>query len=778
MRKNYLILYLILFSLPLFSQKYPIGTWNSYLPYAESKYVTQSDANVYFATELSIMIIDKTDLSITFWDKVNKLNDVGIALIKYNSFNDDLVVAYSNSNIDIIHKDGTITNVPDIQLNQKIRGDRAIKDIYFDKKDAYLSTSFGLTKLNLTKSEFVFTAFTPFKINMSALYNGFLYFASDSGMYRIKNFANAPFSNYNSWEKLNLKSSQNYFSKVLTIYENKLFLGVNDSVGYLNNNLEFVGIHSVPSQNLTYLTSEGKHLLTGYSCKDQSCGLSTFSIFDSNLNKLKTLKGDCVDIALYAIEDKKGTIWFSDAYRNFRYLKEGNTSCNLIRPLGQYFKEAANIVSDGNRLYVTTGGVDIAFFPKGNLNGFYSLLDGKWTVYNGDTYNNRGEFNKISNSGVNVDAYRVAISPFNGNVYVGSQFRGIVELKNDTVANLFDVAGTAIQGTVGDPGTRRIGGLDFDPDNNLWIVNTGALNPLKVFKKDRTWKNMLPLPNSYIFQIVVDSNNLKWMALNKSEPGILVYDNGKSIDDTNDDRIYKLNSNNSKLGTIEATTVLCLAVDLDGRVWAGTDNGVVYFDCGTNISQCKGTAPISVLDNIPEYLLKGQIINTIAVDGANRKWFGTNTGIFVVSPDGTEQISKFNANNSPLFDNIITALSIDKKTGLVWIGTEKGLMSYQSDATFGGVINEDKITVFPNPVRPDYDGPIAIKGLARDANVKITDLTGRIVFETKSNGGQAIWQGKDLNNNKVATGVYLVFATNTQSLDFTDAVTSKILFIK
>jgi hypothetical protein len=557
-----------------------------------------------------------------------------------------------------------------------------------------------------------------------------------------------------------------------------LFLGVNDSVGYLNNNLEFVGIHSVPSQNLTYLTSEGKHLLTGYSCKDQSCGLSTFSIFDSNLNKLKTLKGDCVDIALYAIEDKKGTIWFSDAYRNFRYLKEGNTSCNLIRPLGQYFKEAANIVSDGNRLYVTTGGVDIAFFPKGNLNGFYSLLDGKWTVYNGDTYNNRGEFNKISNSGVNVDAYRVAISPFNGNVYVGSQFRGIVELKNDTVANLFDVAGTAIQGTVGDPGTRRIGGLDFDPDNNLWIVNTGALNPLKVFKKDRTWKNMLPLPNSYIFQIVVDSNNLKWMALNKSEPGILVYDNGKSIDDTNDDRIYKLNSNNSKLGTIEATTVLCLAVDLDGRVWAGTDNGVVYFDCGTNISQCKGTAPISVLDNIPEYLLKGQIINTIAVDGANRKWFGTNTGIFVVSPDGTEQISKFNANNSPLFDNIITALSIDKKTGLVWIGTEKGLMSYQSDATFGGVINEDKITVFPNPVRPDYDGPIAIKGLARDANVKITDLTGRIVFETKSNGGQAIWQGKDLYNNKVATGVYLVFATNTQSLDFTDAVTSKILFIK
>ncbi len=778
MKKIAFLLFSILYLNSAYAQKFPIGTWNSYLPYTNSIYVTQSESTVYFATELSIIVLDKKDLSISYWDKLNKLNDVGISIIKYNRFSDDLIVAYTNSNIDVIHKDGSITNIPDIQLNQKIKGDRAIKDIYFDKNEAYLATGFGLVKLNLTKNEFVFTTFTPFKLNATTLFDGYIYFASDSGVYRIKNQINAPFSNYNSWQKLLFNTNQgaNYKSKVMTVFDNKLFLGIDDTICYLNDTLEYVSLYNVPQKKITFLTSEGTHLLIGYTCFDFAC-LNTLAIFDTKLSNIKSIVGDCVEFTRYAIEDKSNNIWLADLSRNIRYLS-ANGSCNKIKATTQYYKEAAHIVSDGKRMYATTGGVDIAFFPKFNKGGFYSLIDGQWTVNNDDFYNNKGEINKLYNTDAYIDAFRLAISPLNGNVYIGSQYRGIVELKNDTIANIFDENGTAIQGTVGDPGTRRIAGLEFDNDNNLWIVNTGAPNPLKVFKKDRTWKNLLPLPKSFLFQVVIDSNNLKWISLNKQEAGIIVYNHGKSIDDLSDDIIYKIGTDNSRLGDIKASSVLCMAVDLEGKVWVGTDNGVVYFDCGTNIAQCKGTAPISVLDNIPEYLLKGQIINAIAVDGANRKWFGTNTGIFVISPDGTEQINKFDSQNSPLFDNVISAIFVDKKTGLVWIGTEKGLMSYQSDATFGEEFNSSKVTVFPNPVRPDYNGPIAINGLARDANVKITDITGRIVYETKANGGQAIWQGNDLNNVKVGTGVYLVFATNTQSFDFTDAIATKILFIK
>jgi hypothetical protein len=166
----------------------------------------------------------------------------------------------------------------------------------------------------------------------------------------------------------------------------------------------------------------------------------------------------------------------------------------------------------------------------------------------------------------------------------------------------------------------------------------------------------------------------------------------------------------------------------------------------------------------------------IAVDGANRKWFGTTSGLFVTSADGREEIAKFNTDNSPLSSNNITALAI-RPNGEVFIGTDKGLMSYRSDATEGGTFNkpEDQILAFPNPVRPDYQGPIAVKGFARDANIKITDANGSIVFETKALGGQAIWDGKDFNGRRVSTGVYFVLATNTRNLDAPEAVVAKIL---
>ncbi|HNM27452.1 MAG TPA: regulator, partial [Saprospiraceae bacterium] len=152
-------------------------------------------------------------------------------------------------------------------------------------------------------------------------------------------------------------------------------------------------------------------------------------------------------------------------------------------------------------------------------------------------------------------------------------------------------------------------------------------------------------------------------------------------------------------------------------------------------------------------------------------------GIFVQSGSGEVQEARFTATNSPLFDNAITDIAINQSTGEAWIGTEKGLISVRAEATQGGAVNSDAPYAYPNPVRPDYDGPIAIYGLARDANVKITDISGNLVYEGKALGGQAIWNGRDYLGRRAASGVYLVFATSSETFDNPDAVIAKVVIL-
>jgi hypothetical protein len=258
----------------------------------------------------------------------------------------------------------------------------------------------------------------------------------------------------------------------------------------------------------------------------------------------------------------------------------------------------------------------------------------------------------------------------------------------------------------------------------------------------------------------------------------LVYDEGKDFDNLSDDRVRFLD-NGTLPKDLQNARVNCLAVDLDGRIWVGTSSGVAVYECGSDpfTSNCLGRLIVSDLGGIGEYLLKDKNVNAIVVDGANRKWFGTTNGIFVQSTDGREEIAKFNTENSPLLSDNVTALGIRAKTGEVFIGTAKGIMSYKSDAVAGGTFNRDTAYAYPNPVRPDYDGPISITGLARDALVKITDANGNIVFETRALGGQAIWNGQDFSGRRVSTGVYLVFVANTRNPEADDAVVTKILFI-
>ncbi|MEO7174817.1 MAG: T9SS type A sorting domain-containing protein, partial [Saprospiraceae bacterium] len=307
--------------------------------------------------------------------------------------------------------------------------------------------------------------------------------------------------------------------------------------------------------------------------------------------------------------------------------------------------------------------------------------------------------------------------------------------------------------------------------------NFAAPRPISVRKADGSWQSFKPVTQTNLFQVVVDQQDNKWFIVQGNSGGVMVFNEGDDFNSTTDDKVRFINTGNSVL---TSNTINCLTVDLDGAVWIGTDAGPFVFECGSNVfdSSCKGSQRRVVEGGIPALLLDGEDIRTIAVDGGNRKWFGSTTGVYVQSASGEQQIHKFTTDNSPLFDNTIQKIGINNKNGEVFIATDKGMVSYKGEATEGGIFHIDaNILVYPNPVKPDYDGPIAIKGLASNSNVKITDITGRLVFETKAVGGQAIWYGSDLSGKRAASGVYLVFSTAELLIDKPDAAIAKILFI-
>jgi hypothetical protein len=213
-------------------------------------------------------------------------------------------------------------------------------------------------------------------------------------------------------------------------------------------------------------------------------------------------------------------------------------------------------------------------------------------------------------------------------------------------------------------------------------------------------------------------------------------------------------------GNLPSNSVKSLAIDRDGQMWVGTDKGVVVFDNPNAVFNGKNfDAYTPVFER--RRLLGNETVTSIAIDGGNRKWMGTRNGIFLFNPDGTELVSNFNEKNSPLPSSEISYITAEPNTGEVYIRTPKGMVSYRGTATEGSLKQDESgVKVFPNPVRPDFEGQIGIEGLVENAFVKITDIAGNLVFETRANGGTAVWNGNTLSGGRVETGIYLIFSSN------------------
>lgn len=754
------------------AQEFPplrLGEWREHLPWRQAVSVTQSDSKVYFATEWAVVEIEKSDRMPRFFSKVNGLSDAGVDLVRYHRPSGRLFIVYRNSNLDLLNpRTDEVVNLPFISRNFNIQGDRQIYDVSFDNNFAYLSCGFGLVKFDMDRDLAVYTTFTNRPIYASKIFQGNIYMAAADGMYSIPLSDPLP-ANFERWSAVSGNGMPDGVSITdMAVAFGKLYFGSGRTL-YAFDGAQTQQVYTHPSMDLLYLSAEGAGMMAAF--KKGFQGVVQYLRPDGALEEIQD---PCGAIGpLDGIEDGDRRFWLADGTEDFRFYDHQTGQCTRFSFNSPHNHKVSEIVLDpkGNT-YIATPGPPATLGPPFIQDGVYARRDGIWERWAGATIPAilDDEFSY-------VDLWRAAAHPTQDRVFFGSWVGGLLEFEEGKYKRRYTKANSILQ-NAGAAGLNRtaIGGLAFDADNNLWISNYSAASPIAVLKNDGTLRNFSGAPSLNLTQLAIDRQGYKWFVVGLSG-GLVVYDSGRNIDDPADDRYRLINSGNSALPT---NTVNYVAVDLDGDVWVGTRQGVVTFECGANVFEpsCNGRRRILAVDDFNGYLLETEDVRCIAVDGANRKWFGTTNGVFVLSPDTRIQEANYTTANSPLLDNTINSIAIDPKTGEVWIGTERGVQSLREEATLGGRVNNPGAYAYPNPVRPDYDGPIAIYGLARDAFIKITDIAGNLVHEGRARGGQAVWDGRDYTGRRAASGVYMIFASSVAAFDTPDAIVVKLVLLR
>jgi len=756
-----------------------IGQWRDHLSYKKGISVTQNDSLIYCATESGIFSLNKYDNAIERLSKISGLSDVGVNTIRYNDYNSTLLIAYKNANIDLV-SDNTIYNISDIK-RAIITGVKTLNNIHFKNELAYLACGFGIVVLDMDKREIKDTYYIGVNggyINIRDITSdaNYLYAATDSGVYRAS-FSSSNLADYNSWST---------FSSL--------------SKGKYNTLVSFAG-----------------KIYTNYSAPS-TAPWPADTIYEYDGNQWKNfVKPDTAFYPIHKLDtgyDRLliSNVWGTDIYNSTQaYIGRINifTTGFDINPYQSIIdKNNPDMywIADNNNGLIKSykiGSGSEAFAPNGpNTSGVYSMdmVEDELWVARGDrseiwigTYNSAEAYNfshetwastKSGAGGIAAldsiyDIVTVSIDPANKeHVYLGSLGAGIIELNNGTLTKLWNETNSSLQSR-GDASFHWVGvfGMTHDKSGNLWATNSYATNPLSVRKTDGTWQSfnfsgIVTTPT--ISQVLITQSNQKWMVLPRGG-GLLVFnENGTWA--TNDDSKKKLLSGEGN-GNLPTNEITCLAEDKDGEIWVGTNKGIAVFFCADQVFSASGCEAQQIYieqDGHTQILLETEVVTTIVIDGANRKWMGTqNSGAYLMSEDGTTEVKHFTAENSPLLSNEVRSIAINPKTGEVFFGTTEGIISYRNDAT-EGIEDFADVYVFPNPIRPGYEGPIAITGLVENADVKITDISGSLVYHTKALGGQAIWYGKNFSGEKASSGVYMVFCANE---DGSKTYIAKILLV-
>ena len=773
MRHILTIILFSFFSFTVLAANFNTTGWKTYLSYNNTNSVEESNDQVFVVAEGSLYTYGKEDNSIKQYYKGNGLNDNTISLIRYNKQTKSLLIIYDNSNIDIL-EGGVATNLPYLSTSTSIR-DKQINSVLVHDEYAYLSTAFGIVVINMAKKEIKDTYKLSLNITSCAIQNGNIY-ASTTNKAEVSSGIIYASLKENLLDKANWKPyglsnlSDSHTISAIASFKNTLFYLVSQQGIFYENNGELSRI--INSSTLKYMKVIGEKL----ACIDNS---RVFIVSDTQ--KFDQINLSINDISTYQADK----YWIAEGSKGLRSIqRKGSNSFEVLNePIildGPYSNSAFDIVCKNDKVYMIIGGKDLLNGKRFDKGGYILTYDyDKWSFI--DPKEAQKKLNLPRNP---RDYTSIAVTTDDSNdeiVYASSMGDGVIQYKNGTPVQSYNEK-NAFKETAGGYGSGYcyIDGLAFDKNGNLWMTSSEVNHAVLVLDKAGAWHRLdiEQLRGVYtINDILITSTNDKWIYVPRNTPKLVMIPNSESLDEVSSYEFTTLIDTDGK--ELTPSNYTCVAEDKDGYIWVGTNRGAVYFTkprissaedkAATRCTRVKYTNEET--GNLA-YFLDNVVVTTLKVDAGNRKWIGTKgNGVYVLDNDNETIVYQFNTTNSPLLSDNIYDIEINDKTGEVFIGTDKGLNSYQGEAS-EGKSDYSEIYAYPNPVRPEHMDKVTIVGLMDNSNVKITDLNGNIIYQTKSLGGQAIWNCRNANGSRVATGVYLVLASTEEA---SESVVTKII---
>lgn len=729
------------------------GEWRLHVPNKSGIDVVVGNNIVYTAFESGLMEYDIASSEISLWTKVNSLSDISLTCLEYYNAQSALYVGYENGNLDKI-VNNKVTNIPAIRLAE-ISGSKRINKILSYNNFIYVSTGFSIVKIDPIKDE-VRDTYYPTNgedpILDVSFRNDSIFALTSSKLYRglIESPALADPSQWVIDSRLATALGGNSYREIEMINDNLFVFSSNplygmDSVYHITN--AGTTLIQDPLLNLEIKSLEN---LNGKLAVNLSGGIYIYSSDFSSYTIETIISGNGIETNNSFYDN--GIYWIADNENGLtRYYNGGGLRIGFQGPVKNNFY---TMDCDKGKLLIAGGGL-AGHQMTYNSTGMHVFENEEWFI--------KDAYNQDIWVGKNIwDFLCVAVNPTDKNkMAVGTFSETALSLFTDgnQVSEIFTVSNSPLEPTIWNP-EAMITDIEYDETGNLWIANSYCLNPLKVYTKENTWQTLSlggVTTNKVINQIEIDYNGNKWLAV--GGVGLVALNDNKTISVLTDDKVKVINSAENS-GALPSNEITALAVDFNNEIWIGTDNGfAILYNSSAVFDAANGSynaqrIKIDVDGNV-EYLLGNTYITDIEVDGANRKWFGTESaGIFLLSDDGTEILQNFTAENSPLISNNIMDMQLDQSTGELYIATDKGLVSYRTDATYEDP-EYSNVKVFPNPVKPDFFGQITIQGIKYDSDIHVTDVAGNLVYKTTSNGGTATWDGKTLLGDKVKSGVYL-----------------------
>ena len=708
------ILHCSLFISPVGAQ---VGTWRAYMAYQEPQQIVNGGHQLFVRASDNLYSYNLNDQSITTYDKVSNLSDNGINLIAWNNAANRLIIVYSNSNIDLMDAQGNITNISAI-YSKSMTQDKTIHGIYVNDVYAYLNTGFGVVKINMQRGE----VSESYILNRNAISMGI----ADGYIY--------------------IKTRDTFNRVDYDIDNSTLSPGtvVSDVV------VEYAGSGNNKRPLKKTVVIEGNHR-----------ALMTHNLIDPHSWEYT----ESVPAGIYNADN---TDW--DTYHEL---------VATLKPDGPAYNYFNFMQFNNGRLYTTGGGWrdGTQFFRPGCA----QILDrdDNWECITNLQPMEGARF---------IDATSMAIDPNdNSIIYVSTCGTGLYKLQNGELVKNYTPSNSPLNSSSGDsPDYVRVEGLCFDNDGLLWMScsshNSKGNMVLSLNTKTEEWNTYddeLLYNNGNRLRILrsttIDLDGNIWMANDHHDMACLIKINPTT------GRIQRFADFVNQDGvTYTVFSVHGMVFDRDQNLWVGTDKGLFMFDHEQQQNPELGMTQIKVPrndgSNYADYLMTGVDISAITIDGADRKWLGTDGGgVYLISADNMEQLHHFTTSNSKLISNHIESIAIDDATGIVYFGTNQGLCSYQADATAASIdMTKDNVYAYPNPVLSTYNGLISVVGLSFDADVKILSASGKLVAEGRSNGGTFTWDGRDRQGHRVASGIYMVA---TAKSDGSKGVVAKIAFV-